>query len=115
MAATSALSSDPLPMKQDLDGVLRVGGTRVTLDVVVEAFDEGATPEEIVQQYPTLHLVYVVVAYMLRHRPEVDTYLQGRRTQAATLRRAGGLLMGITGGFLDARTVRDRYRPHCFH
>lgn len=33
----------------DADGVVRVGGTRVTLDTIVFAFEEGATAEEITQ------------------------------------------------------------------
>lgn len=39
---------------KDADGVVRVAGTRVTLDTVVAAFEEGATAEEIAQQYPSL-------------------------------------------------------------
>ncbi len=55
---------EPIPLETDADGVVRVGGTRVTLDTVVAAFNEGATAEEIVSQYPTLHLadVYAVIS-----------------------------------------------------
>ena len=41
---------------RDEDGLIRLGRTRVTLASVVYAFDAGATPEEIVQKYPTLDL-----------------------------------------------------------
>src|SRR5882757_5571301 len=53
---------EPVPLTQDSSGVLRVAGSRVTLEVLVAAFDGGATPEEIVQQYPSLDLgsVYAV-------------------------------------------------------
>ena len=53
-----------MPLQTDADGVIRVGGTRVTLETVVEAFQQGATAEEIVQQYPSLALaeVYAVLA-----------------------------------------------------
>src|SRR5688572_16214337 len=103
MTATSAFASDPLPMRQHPDGVVRVGGTRVTLDVLVNAFDDGATAEEIVQQYPTLHLadVYAVVAYVLRHRSEIDAYLQRRRAQAATVQ-------ATNEARWDPRGIRDR-------
>lgn len=43
-----AVVPDPVPLDTDRDGVFRVGGTRVTLDTVVGAFTDGATPEEIV-------------------------------------------------------------------
>lgn len=74
----------------DADGVRRVAGTRVTLDTVVAAFREGATPEEIAQRYPVLELadIYEVVACYLRHHAEVDRYLAGRERAAAAVRDA---------------------------
>jgi len=82
------IPADVLPLQEDTDGVLRVGGTRVTLDTLVAAFEEGATPEEIVQQYPSLQLadVYAVIGYYLRHREEVEQYLQRRHKQAERVR-----------------------------
>ena len=49
------------------EGVLRITGTRVTLDSVVQAFQEGATPEEMCQDFPGLALVqvYSVLAFYL--------------------------------------------------
>ena len=83
-----ALTADPPPLKADPYGVVRVGGTRVTLDTVVGAYDAGATPEEIVLRYDSLRLedVYSVLGYYLRHRAEVDTYLAERRRRGAERR-----------------------------
>ncbi len=80
--------TDPLPLQIVADGVARVGGTRVTLDTIVAAFSDGATAEEIVQQYPSVALadVYAVLGYYLRHRPEVEAYLQRRAQQALAVR-----------------------------
>jgi len=50
------IAHEPAPLQATEDGVVRVGGTRVTLDTVVTAFEEGATAEEIVQHYPALRL-----------------------------------------------------------
>lgn len=52
------------PLKEDADGVLRVAGTRVSLDSIVNAFDTGATAEEIAYRYPALEIasVYEVIA-----------------------------------------------------
>src|SRR4051794_10275690 len=76
------------PLDRDADGVIRVGGTRVPLDSVVAAFLEGATSEEIAQQYPSLDLadVYAVISYYLRHRDEVQVYLQDRQALASRVR-----------------------------
>ena len=59
-------------------GTLRIAGTRVSLDSVIHAFWEGATPEEICQDFSSLSLaqVYGVIAYYLNHRDKVDAYLQ---------------------------------------
>jgi uncharacterized protein (DUF433 family) len=79
-----AIALEPAPIETDAYGVVRVRKTRVTLDTVVTAFLEGCTPEEIVEQYPSLQLpdIYVVIGYYLRHRDEVDTYLAQRQRQA---------------------------------
>ena len=82
------VATDPVALTTDADGVVRVGNTRVTLDTVVYAFREGATAEEIVQQYPTLQLadVYTVLGYYLKRQVEVDSYLQGREQQSSQVR-----------------------------
>lgn len=82
------LRPEPVPLAKDGDGAIRVGGTRVTLDTIVEAFREGATPEEILQQYPALQLadVYAAISYYLRHQGEVEGYLQVREEQAMGIR-----------------------------
>ena len=43
---------DAIPLSKDAHGVYRVGGSRVTLDLVVRAFNRGATPEEITPGFP---------------------------------------------------------------
>jgi uncharacterized protein (DUF433 family) len=80
--------AEPPPLRVDARGAVRVGATRVSLDTVVGAFQNGCTAEEIVIKYPTLELadVYAVIAYYLRHREEVEAYLDQRRTEAAELR-----------------------------
>lgn len=79
---------ETVPLKADADGVIRVGGTRVTLDTVVAAFNDGATAEAIAEQYPSLALadVYVVIAYYLRRQTEVGRYLRRRSRQAEAVR-----------------------------
>jgi uncharacterized protein (DUF433 family) len=72
------------PIREDATGALRVGESRVLLELVIRAFQDGATPETIVQRYPTLWLadVYAVVSYYLRHRDEVEHYLARREHEA---------------------------------
>src|SRR6266478_4426378 len=78
------VATEPIPLSTDADGVVRIAGTRVTLDTIVAAFREGATAESIADQYPSLLLgnVYTVLGYYLQHQTEVDAYLERRRAQA---------------------------------
>jgi NH3-dependent NAD+ synthetase len=53
----------------------------VTLLSLIDAFEYGATPEEIYQQYPSASLadVYTVTAFYLDRREEVDAFLKTAR------------------------------------
>lgn len=84
------IEAEPVPLAADADGVYRVAGTRVTLDTLVAAYQEGATAEEMVDQYPSLKLdhIYAVIGYYLRHREEVAAYLSRRAAMAAEVRSA---------------------------
>lgn len=89
MDSNIAIEALTVPLRQDAQGVLKVGSTRVTLDTVVAAFHRGATAEEIVIGYPVLSLpdVYAVITYYLMHRDELDRYFEERQKQAETTRR----------------------------
>lgn len=75
-------------MELAADGVIRISGTRVTLDTVMGAFAEGASAEDIAGQYPSVPLgdIYEVIGYALRHADEVERYLAGRRAAAQAVR-----------------------------
>jgi uncharacterized protein (DUF433 family) len=91
MASTGTeltLHADPPPLRADEGGAVRVGGSRVRLDLVVEQYENGMTPEDMVRAYDSLDLadVYGVIAYYLRHRDEVRAYLTRRGEEAGALR-----------------------------
>lgn len=72
------------PLKEDETGAIRVGNTRVLLELVIRAFQDGATPEIIVQRYLSLSLsdVYLTIGYYLQHQDEVNAYLEQREQLA---------------------------------
>ena len=76
------------PLREDASGALRVGSSRVLAELVIRAFQDGATPEAIAQRYPTATLadIYAVIAYYLRHRQELDAYLAERERRAQDVR-----------------------------
>lgn len=93
---TVAPPQETVPLETDSDGVVRVGGTRIPLETVISAFDAGATPEVICEDFPSLELgdIYAVVTYALRHRDEVDRYLARRRALADEVRQQVETLPG---------------------
>lgn len=74
---TLPVSVEPVPIAESDDGVIRIAGTRIPLERVVRAFQAGATPEQIAQDYDVLTLsdVYSVVNWYLQHRAEADAYV----------------------------------------
>jgi uncharacterized protein (DUF433 family) len=85
---TPPLEAIPVPLRADEHGGLRIGKTRVLLETLLAAYEHGADPESIVRAYDTLDLadVYAVIAWHLRHKPEVDEYLRRRQAEADELR-----------------------------
>jgi uncharacterized protein (DUF433 family) len=77
------------PLRVDPDGVVRVGGTRVPLETIVESYRNGASPEEIVLAYDSLDLgdVHAAVGFYVRYKEEVEAYLRHREVVKAEMRR----------------------------
>jgi uncharacterized protein (DUF433 family) len=98
------------PLREDASGAVRVGNSRVLLELVIRAFQDGTTPESIVQRYPTLalHDVYAVIGYYLRHRGEVEEYL-ARREQSA--KEVGGRIESQQGDLSEIRARLLARRP----
>ena len=66
-----------------IEGVYRVGDTRVSLDSLVYLFREGMSAESMVESYAalTLEQVHGAIAFYLRNQKEIDHYLaEGQRT-----------------------------------
>lgn len=83
------IQEDAVPLRVDETGTVRIGKTRLLLELVIDAFRDGATPEEMAQMYDILDLAdaYAVIGYYLRHRDEVDAYLSERQREAIELRK----------------------------
>ena len=82
------IQSEAPPLRRDASGGLRIGHSRVLVDLVIRAFQDGATPEAIAQRYSAVTLadIYAVIAYYLRHREDIDAYLTEREKQARAVR-----------------------------
>jgi uncharacterized protein (DUF433 family) len=97
------LQADPLPLRKDEKGGIRVGGTRVLLELVIDAYRRGASPEEIALRFDALHVadVYTVIGHYLRHQGEIERYVAEREARGDDLQRL------IESGF-DRAVFRER-------
>lgn len=86
-AAPLPLDLQPPPLQIDEGGAVRVGQSRVSLDIIVEQYENGMTPEELVRAYDTLRLadVHAAIAYYLKFREDVRDYLTRRKAEAEAL------------------------------
>lgn len=82
-----SLPADQSALRVDESGAIRVGNSRVTLDLVVNQYENGMTPEDMVRAYDALALadVHAAIAYYLRHRDDVRAFLTQRAEQAGAL------------------------------
>ena len=89
-AATVELQTLENPLRRDEEGNIRVGRSRVTLKTVIAYFNQGDTPETIAQNFDTLELadIYLVIAFYLRHKPEVDEFMARQEAEGEEFRRA---------------------------
>ena len=81
------------PLRVDeATGRVRVGASRIAIDAVVYAYNQGESPVAIVENYPALSEqdVYAVIAYYLQRKEAVDAYLNAweKRADAAERMRA---------------------------
>ena len=83
-----SLTAEAVPLSTDAEGVFRVSGTRVTLDSIIRAYQDGSSADAIAEQYPSIPLadVHAVLSYYLKHRESVEAYLHNRRIKAEEVR-----------------------------
>lgn len=82
---TLDLEPATLPLRPDPHGVVRVGGTRMTLESVLHAYLDGESAEGIAERFPALYLadVHATIAWFLRHRTDAEAYLAAAHAEAA--------------------------------
>src|SRR5262245_8512195 len=89
-------------LTQQPDGDIVLTGHRVGLYHIVRYYNEGYSPEMLVEQFPTLPLalVHKVIAYYLENRDAADAYVAGVRDELDRQR--------ATGRHVDVAELRQR-------
>ena len=100
------------PLSLDAGGVVRVAGTRVTLETVVNAYENGASCEEIAHNFDVLTLadVYAVISYYLAHHREVAEYMTEHRRLSQESREAAHARFP-THGLREQLEARQMQKP----
>ena len=112
----TTLDFEPLtvavPLREEPPGVLRVGKSRVLLELVLHAFKAGATPESIVESYSTLNLadVYAVISRYLVAPERLEEYLRIRDEAAAETRGRIEDMQGSQGNLRATLLARAQAR-----
>ena len=80
---------ETIPLVQDSRGVIRVTGSRVTLDTIIGRMQVGDTPEEIHEGFPTVKLeqINTIIDWYLNNQIEADEYLEEGRIEGERLRK----------------------------
>jgi hypothetical protein len=99
-----------VPLREEPAGVFRVGKSRVLLELVIDAFKAGATPEAIVQSYDTLNLadVYAVVSRYLADPAPFEDYLRKCDEAAEETRQRIEAIQGPQGNLREVLLARAK-------
>ncbi|MGO9260866.1 MAG: DUF433 domain-containing protein [Bryobacteraceae bacterium] len=79
---------------EERNGGYYVAGTRVSLDSIVQCFNEGLSPEAILAEFETLTLaqVFGAITFYLESQPAIDAYCVRQKQRFEGLRRTSAPL-----------------------
>lgn len=96
------------PYVEIRNGGYYVHGTRIGLDVILRDFQEGKSPEAILQSYPSIGLlakVYGVITFILEHPQAMEGYLKDQDRLWEELKQAHPLPPDMLERFYRAREL----------
>lgn len=87
------------------DGTIRISGSRVSLEIIVRQFKQGATAEQLLEDFPSLTLrdIYGTIYYYLDNTEAVEDYM---RQQEKTIAQ----IQAFLASHIDSATLRVRIR-----
>ena len=77
-------TTQTIPLTLWKDGTIRVKGSRLLIDMIVNAHNRGECPEAIAEAFPsaTVAEIYSIIAYYLNNKSKIDKYLMKREKEA---------------------------------
>jgi uncharacterized protein (DUF433 family) len=74
---------------EERDGGYYIAGTRISLDSIVHAFQDGESPEGILRSFPMagpLVMIYGAITFYLENKERVEAYLRDQEQRWEALR-----------------------------
>jgi uncharacterized protein (DUF433 family) len=99
---------------EERNGGYYLAGTRISLDSIVQCFNEGLSPEAILAEFETLTLaqVFGAITFYLENQPAIDAYrLRQEQRFEATRRASAPLPAGLRERIEAAREHLHSGRP----
>jgi uncharacterized protein (DUF433 family) len=89
---------------EERDGGYYVAGTGVSLDSIIQCFNEGLSPETILEEFETLTLtqVFGAITFYLENQPAIDAYRVRQRQRFEAARHSSAPLPAGLRERLDA-------------
>lgn len=79
-------TTQTVPLEVWQDGSIRVKGTRLLVEMIINAHKRGECPEEIFDSFPSAHYtiadIYAIIAFYLAHKDEIENYLAKQAKEA---------------------------------
>jgi uncharacterized protein (DUF433 family) len=91
---------------EERNGGYYLAGTRISLDSIVQCFNEGLSPETILAEFETLTLTHVfgAITFYLENQPAIDAYrMRQQQRFEATRRNAAPLPEKLLQRLVNAR------------
>ena len=87
------------------DGTIRIKGSRVSLEIIVRQFKQGATAEQLLEDFPSLTLrdIYGAIYYYLDNTEAVEDYMRQQEDSAVGMR-------AFLDSHLNSAALRTRIR-----
>jgi len=83
-------TTQKVPLTLWKDGTIRVKGSRLPVDRIIYAYQQGEIPEEIFESFPsvvyTVADIYLIIAYYLQNKSKMDKYLAKRKKEAEKIK-----------------------------
>jgi uncharacterized protein (DUF433 family) len=107
-------TTQSVPLTLWEDGTIRVTGTRLLLDMIINAHKQGDIPEIIAESFPSVSVaeVYAIIAYYLNNKEKIEKYLAEQEKEAEEIKKKLESIPGYTEKQLKFDEILNKRRKN---